>query len=892
MIQSYKDEIDRLNKKVTKLLRETRYGDALEPALQAREWAVQYLAESDWNYVSSISNLAHLYTEIGKYTEAETLYRQSWEIDTRILGEKNLAVVADMSNLAKLCTLMGRFIEAERLYLQAIHICTQVLSHDHPQITGMMDRLASLYLRMARYQEAKDIMEQAIDLLRNTIGEKQLALSALQTNFAGYYREAGMYTEAESLYLQVAKFEHDILGEYDPSFAITVHELAALYCKMGKYDEAEPLLAHSVEVWRRAGDDHLAYGLNTLGWLYLQTGKYAEAEPLLLQALELKEQRLGKDHPDICPILSNLSELNARLGQMTHALAFMSHVIAIDDRMIGQILSGSSERHRLQYLQSINRDLNMYLSLVLYQRSSGAVRRAFNVVLRRKGLTTEMSTAQRDAAMAGKYPELATQLDKLTALRTQIARKTLGGPGQESLEAHLKTIHEMNLRKEWLEAELGRHIPEMNLEKRLSRVHYVSIAGALSQDSALIDITRFSLCDFGANKGFRGSQRRPARYVAFVMRAETPDAIELVDLGEAEELDDLILIFRGMVTLKKRINELEQGKTLTKALIDPIANFIKGCKRLYISPDGEIARLPFEILPLDDDRRMIDEYEISYLGTGRDLFRFGQALTKSPTQPLIIADPDFDLQANTVTWMKRLLNKFSRDLDRSQIKFKPLMGTRREGKVIGRMLKVKPWLQDRALETRLKASHSPHVLHIATHGFFLENQKHDSDARTDEPSLSMQMLISNLENPLLRSGLALAGANTQFQGKSPPPEAEDGLLTAEDVIGLDLSNTELVVLSACETGLGEIRVGEGVFGLRRAFVLSGARTLIMSLWQVPDEQTRDLMIEFYRRILKGESRSGALRNSQLTMRAKYPDPLYWGAFICQGDPAPLQYNIH
>jgi CHAT domain-containing protein len=204
-----------------------------------------------------------------------------------------------------------------------------------------------------------------------------------------------------------------------------------------------------------------------------------------------------------------------------------------------------------------------------------------------------------------------------------------------------------------------------------------------------------------------------------------------------------------------------------------------------------------------------------------------------------------------------------------------------------------------ALEGRLKAEcRSPHILHLATHGFFLPDQQPDLRLAApgagvdsigfpgEEPGMG-RLSSPLIENPMLRSGLALAGANTWLRAGKLPEEAEDGLLTAEDVTGLDLLTTELVVLSACETGLGQVHVGEGVLGLRRAFVLAGAKTLVMSLWKVPDEQTQELMVSFYQRLLAGEGRAEALRQAQLAMKVKYPDPFYWGAFICQGDPSPL-----
>jgi CHAT domain-containing protein len=231
------------------------------------------------------------------------------------------------------------------------------------------------------------------------------------------------------------------------------------------------------------------------------------------------------------------------------------------------------------------------------------------------------------------------------------------------------------------------------------------------------------------------------------------------------------------------------------------------------------------------------------------------------------------------------------------VHFDRLPGTRAEGERIAALLGVSSWQDRDALEGRLKQKcRSPRILHLATHGFFLQDQPHHLQGMgweftvLDGGAEGCDRLSGPLpENPLLRSGLALAGANTWLQHDSLPEEAEDGLLTAEDVTGLDLLDTELVVLSACETGLGQVHTGEGVFGLQRAFILAGAKTLVMSLWAVPDEATDLLMEAFYQRILSGQPRAEALRGAQQALRAqpRYSNPLYWGAFVCLGDPGPL-----
>ncbi len=337
---------------------------------------------------------------------------------------------------------------------------------------------------------------------------------------------------------------------------------------------------------------------------------------------------------------------------------------------------------------------------------------------------------------------------------------------------------------------------------------------------------------------------------------------------------------------------------MREALFDPLLPALGSGKRLLLAPDGDLTRLPFEVLPTDDGRRLIDEYRISYLGAGRDVLRFGAAVSGQAGAPVVAADPDFDLDeagARGQAASAEVGGRRSRDLKQRDLSFGRLPGTRVEGERIARMLGVEPWMGSEVLEARIKNCRSPRILHLATHGYFLEDQARDPNKElrglgaVEWPAGGAMGRLTGpgLENPLLRSMLILAGFNTWFKHGHLPAEAEDGMLTAEDVTGMDLLATELVVLSACETALGEVHAGEGVFGLRRAFVLAWAKTLVMSLWKVPDEQPRELMEDFYRRILRGEGRAEALRQAQLEMKRKYPDPFYWGAFICQGDPSPL-----
>jgi CHAT domain-containing protein len=606
--------------------------------------------------------------------------------------------------------------------------------------------------------------------------------------------------------------------------------------------------------------------------------------------------------------------------------------VAIDEHMIGQAFSLGAEQQRILLLETVQEDFHKFLSLVTQHlpTSASAVCAGLDLVLRRKAITSEILATQRDVAtmLGGRYPALQPKLRELAMLRMQIAERTLAGPGPEGMQEHRKLLTEWHNQSERLEVQLARMIPRIKLEQRLRQADRQALAQALPENSALVEFACFPVYAFKAVPARGEAQWRPAHYAAFVLLAGEPDNVQLFDLGEAEPIDQLIADFRAAVlgeavsqagrNLVMRPAESVQlasvrlGLSLREAVFDQLVPALSSRKQLFLVPDGDLTRLPWEVLPTQDGLRLIDQYQMSYLGTGRDLLRFKTRPTGRPAPPLVVADPDFNLEAEATNVSRTPAKtphvlvreggseppgRCSRDLDVSRYHFDRLPGTRAEGERVAGLLGVQSWLGAAALEGQLKKDcHSPCILHLATHGFFLEDQLHYPNHErldmwaagweTDDPIGRLSGPLP--ENPLLRSGLALAGANTWMHRGRLPAEAEDGLLTAEDVSGLDLLDTELVVLSACETGLGKVHVGEGVFGLRRAFVLAGAKTLIMTLWKVPDQQTQELMEDFYRRILSGEPRAEALRQAQLALKTKYFEPYYWGGFICQGDPTPLK----
>ena len=514
-----------------------------------------------------------------------------------------------------------------------------------------------------------------------------------------------------------------------------------------------------------------------------------------------------------------------------------------------------------------------------------AVELAATTVLRQKGRVLD--------AVARNFTELrrraaapdAELIDNFNKITKQLAAFVLEKPDDAPPAEYLAKIKTLTDERERIEDNISRRAA--GYFPKSTPVTLAAIQSAVPTDAALVEFVVYTPSATASNSAANSNENR---YIAYVIRNQS--AVRWKDLGSAAEINAAIDELRKAFRDPKRTDVQRLARRADALIMEPIRALTGDSKHLFISPDGELNLIPFEALVDQENHYLIENYSVTYLTSGRDLLRM-QAAKTSKSKPLIIANPMFGAaQAEQTIAVKQSRKPAPREnkprsvtgaRNMSDTYFAPLGGTTQEARSIQNLFPEALFLSGaQATETALKQTIAPQILHIATHGFFLE----DKDSQSGKPTATRDAKTTvKTENPLLRSGLALAGANRHDAGDN----TDDGVLTALEASGLNLWGTKLVVLSACDTGLGEIKNGEGVYGLRRSFVLAGAESMVMSLWSVSDYATRELMTDYYKNLKNGMGRGAALRAVQLDMlkRKGRTHPFYWAGFIQSGEWANL-----
>jgi len=476
--------------------------------------------------------------------------------------------------------------------------------------------------------------------------------------------------------------------------------------------------------------------------------------------------------------------------------------------------------------------------------------------------------------------------EQYVAVQTNWATLNLRGPGPLSTDQYRTRRAELEQEAEKITTKLSNRSSQFRAV--LEPVTLTQVQQALPSHAVLLEWVRYH--PFNPKAILKESRWGAPRYALYVLKPQ--GAPHIVDLGEADILEAQVTELLASVDRPGSLQGTQDlARNLYRRLLQPVQAHLSSAKQLLLSPDGQLNLLSFAVLQDFSGHYLADQFELTYLTSGRDLLR-PAPLAKGSRLSLLVADPAFG--TTTVTTRKSTSPASTRrsvDVDRGDLRFERLQGTAKEARDLGALLKLAPsqvLTQERATEAAVKQAKSPRILHLATHGFFLGDlpEVSPSVSRGATFDVDQRLPVPSGENPLLRSGLALAGANQRQSGN------DDGLLTALEVANLDLSGTQVAVLSACKTAVGQVQNGEGVYGLRRALVLAGVRTQVVSLWKVDDTATQVFMGMYYRNVLGGMGRSAALQATQRKMRENqkrpaWAHPYYWAAFVVIGDASPL-----
>jgi CHAT domain-containing protein len=860
--------------------------DLLERALTLTNGA---LGPDDRQVADVTAQLADVYLDLRNTVRAEPLFQRAIAIMDKTLGAGHPAPAFVRSRLAKLYQLMGERPRAEALVRQAIDVIEKTLGPDHVLFVRSLLTLEVLLDDAEDFEQAEEIVRRQLAILERIDYADTILYAQVLSNLGSVY--LGRDDARAERVLQQSLALCEKLRGHDSYFLTNqLVNLGILARGRKDYATAEAYYRRAFSIRERMmGSDNpdLVLLLNNLANVYDAAGDNARALETHFQALRIEENALGPYHRYTLITTANIANLYAGAGDVAQTIAYRRRAETILEKQLALNLAVGSERQKLAFMngttERTERTISLHLRDAPADPDAGAL--AALVVLQRKGRVLDAMTDTFAAARQRVTDPAERALrDQLDATLAQLARVALNAPQGTDPGTRRAQIAELEARRERLEGEIGAHDAEFRAQTQ--PVTLQAVQAAIPDDAALLEFAVFRPYDTRADSV--SDSYGPPHYAAYVVRKDA--APRGVDLGPAQAIDEAIATLRKALGDARRPDLRRPARAVDEQVMQPLRAAIGDARRLLISPDGALNLVPFDALIDARGRFLIQRYAITYLTSGRDLLRMQVART-SQSAPVIVADPLFGepapaavIRTSAALPSARPAQRGGATADRTpRMYFSPLPATATEGRAIKALFPEATLLVGpRATKAAVQQVEAPRMLHIASHGFFLREAAGDTSAASINGPTGDGTTVA-VENQLLWSGVALAGANLTRDRRG------DGILTALEASALNLWGTKLVTLSACDTGIGQVRDGEGVYGLRRAFVLAGTETLVMSLWPVSDYVTREMMTAYYTGLRAGLGRGDALRRVKLAMlkRPGRQHPFYWASFIQSGEWATL-----
>ena len=849
------------------------------------------LGKENINYAWSLHNLAIIYHDLCKYEKVEPLLLECKSIREKLLGREHPDYALTLNNLGNLYKATGNYEKAELLYLESKVIREKIFGIQHPDYAGSLQNLASLYKLLGNYEKAELLYLESESLFEKLIGKENTSYALLICNHALLYMEMNNYNKSELLYLEAKTILENLVGRNHPYYVGSLVGLADLYTNMGNYEKAETLYLETQTIdEKNLGSEHPDYAahLHNLAVLYGKIGKFKEAEVLYLRSKSLLEKVIGREDPDYNINLRALSKLYENQMRYAESDSVLVEFFKTEQTRLAKSVSFLSEHQLAQYKSTFQTNEEMLNSYLLHRKPTSVgilPALAYGTALFNKGFLL-------NAALSLNGLKFPTSESEETYKYLKGYRQRLAGEYAIPI-AERKNIIELESKVDSTEKVLARTVS--GYAEAVKQVTWQDVEATLNLGEAAIEFIHF-------NVNFP-NETDSIMYGALILNSGSKNPV-FINLFEEKQLNNILrnenknevnadelYVSRGVTPITHNFLD---STNLYKLIWQPLEKSLMGVKVVYFSPSGRLNQINLSALPMDDKNVLSDKYRFVQLGSTRQLAVPLKARMTNQSA-LILGGIEFEIDStlgesnlniNKSFTTRSLTNWTFKDSSLRGGVWNFLPGTENEIADLHKILQstgyqVKVYRKYSATEAMVKniGLPSPRILHLATHGFFFPDPKFRFQSSAvgglEEPVFKIS------DNPMIRSGLILAGGNYAWKNGKPFKEGmEDGILTAYEISQMNLSNTELVVLSACETGLGDIQGNEGVYGLQRAFKIAGAKYLIMSLWQVPDKQTSLLMTTFYKKWLEDKMTiPDAFHAAQKELREIGLDPYQWAGFV-------------
>ena len=865
-----------------------RLYDEAEPYyLEALRLRKDILGESHPDYYKNLSSIGSLYSDMGQWMNAEKYFLEAKYIIEKNSGKEHADYTVVVQNLGLLYMQKGEFGKAEICLFEVKQIKEKIYGKVHNEYASILNTIGVLYFEMLEYGKAESYFLEALAIFEQNLGKKHLNYAGSITNLGIFYRKTGQYEKSLARLLEAAEIREEQLGKDHPEYAASLLSVGNVYANLKQNDKAEAHFLEAKEILKKNKfKSALLYSnaLNNLGTFYRSLDRFPDSETYLLEARDVRKKNLGIYHPSYSNALENLTKLYFKTGDDQKAKPILLEWNQLNQQAYLSRMVFQSETELSKYAQDNVWKYNVSLSLAKqYAYADLAyLSSAWDQLIFIKGLV--LNNTRSFKALLSTTPDSLKNIQNLwqNSQRQLMAEYVKPNPNQ-------KDIREMEQRADSLEKVLVRSLTGFADVRR--EVRWQDIKSKLAPREAVVEFVHFEFY----NSLYESSDS--IFYGAFLLLPH--DTIpRFFPLFEQRQLEALL----PKSDNRAGINTFYNNPALYQLVWASIEKVLSGLKTIYYSPSGLLHRLNIAALRTPATTTLGDRYQFVQLGSTRQLVIPSETAAGTAAATLFGGiqynmDSVEMARANTTLFAARSGNTrgdataLPEDSTLRGGAWRYLPGTERE------VLALEPLLQTAGLSTTLRmdfdaseevfkaigqtdGSGSPRVLHLATHGFFFPDPK-TAGSQVSSTGSDREPVYRRADNPMLRAGLVLAGANHAWQGNPPLAGMDDGILTAYEISQMNLRNTELVVLSACETGLGDIRGKEGVYGLQRAFKIAGARYLIMSLWKVPDEQTGELMQIFYRKwLVEKQPIPQAFRAAQQDMQTKHPDdPHAWAGFV-------------